>query len=144
MNRPRAQLGIAVAGARGVSPGWVGSACRAWASADRMGATGLLVVISATGLFGCAGPVQTGQAQADAETRAACQARAEQAYNQQNRSEIYSPPPTVNTPYSANYVPSVSDRGLSDLFVHDRMISDCVRNRGTGSDLTPPTPPVQK
>ncbi|MDB5403426.1 MAG: hypothetical protein QOF70_888 [Acetobacteraceae bacterium] len=103
---------------------------------------GLCVLMSAVALSGCAGSPQTGQAAADAETRDACRARAEQAYNQQNRAEIYSPPPTVNTPYSANYVPSMSDRGLSELFVHDRMISDCVRNTGTGTDRNqPPSPP---
>jgi hypothetical protein len=100
-----------------------------------------LVLLGAIGLSACAGPPQSGQARADAETRAACRARAEQTYNQQNRAEIYSPPPTVNTPYSANYVPSMSDRGLSDLFVHDRMISDCVRNTGTESDRTQPSAP---
>jgi len=107
--------------------------------------TGLAVPILAVLLSACEGPPQTAQGQADADTRAACQARAEQAYDQQNRAEIYSPPPTVNTPYSANYLPSVSDRGLSDLFVHDRMVSDCVRNTGTGSDRSqPPAPPPQK
>jgi hypothetical protein len=109
---------------------------------------GLFVLIGAVALSACSGAPQTGQAQADAETRAACQARAEQVYNQQNRGEIYSAPATVNTPYSANYVPAMSDRGLADLFVHDRMVSDCIRNTGSGSDRTlpsssaaPPGPP---
>lgn len=105
------------------------------------------LAISAGQLSACQGPPQTGQAQADAETRAACQKRAEDTYNQQNRGEIYAPQSQVNTPFSANYVPSMSDRGLSDLFVHDRMISDCIRNTGTGTDRnqplahTPPAPP---
>jgi hypothetical protein len=93
------------------------------------------LILSACG----AAPPQSSQAQADAATRKACQQRAEQAYEQQNRAEIYSPPATVNTPYSANYTPALSDRGLSDLFAHDRMISDCVRNTGTGADRTPPS-----
>jgi hypothetical protein len=91
-------------------------------------------------LPGCDRPPPTGQAQADAATRAACQERAEQADRQQNRAEIYSPPPTVNTPFSSNFTP-VTDRGLSDLFVHDRMISDCIRNTGTGAERTPPSLP---
>jgi hypothetical protein len=110
--------------------------------AFRMGrvvSVGLL--LGAVGLSACGGPSQSGQAQADADTRAACRARADRTYNQQNRGEIYSPPPSVNTPYSANYVPSMSDRGLSDLFVHDRMISDCVRNTGTESDRSQPSSP---
>ncbi len=89
-------------------------------------------------MTGCDAPPQSAQAQADAATRNACQQRAEQAYEQQNRGEIYSPPATVNTPYSANYNPSQTDRGLSDLFAHDRMVSDCVRNTGTGAERTPP------
>ena len=101
-----------------------------------------VVLASAVLLSACDAPPQTGQARADAEARSACQDRAEQAYNQQNRAQIYGPPPTVNTPYSANYVPSMSDRGLSDLFVHDRMVNDCIRNTGAGSDRTQPAPPA--
>jgi hypothetical protein len=101
-------------------------------------------LLATVALSACNAPPPGGQAQADAQTRAACQQRAEQAYEQQNRAAIYSPPPTVNTPYSANYVPDVSDRGLSDLFAHDRMVSDCVRNTGTESDRTVPAPPPSK
>jgi hypothetical protein len=90
---------------------------------------------------GCdAPPRPSGQTQADAQTRLACQQRAEQAYDQQNRADIYSPQSSVNTPFSANYTPGVSDRGLSQLFVHDRMVSDCVRNTGTGAERSPPAP----
>jgi hypothetical protein len=105
---------------------------------------GLVALLGAVTLSACDGAPQTAQAQADADTRTACAARAEAAYNVQNRAQIYSPPPTVNTPYSSNYLPGTSDdRGLSDLFVHDRMVSDCVRNTGTGTDRAPPaTPPA--
>jgi len=89
-------------------------------------------------LSACQAPPMRGQARADAQTRAACQERAEQVYEQQNRAEIYSPPSTVNTPYSANYVPDSSGRGLSDLFAHDRIVSDCVRNTGTGAERDEP------
>ena len=93
-------------------------------------------------LSGCQGSPSGGQGNADAATRAACQQRANQAYDQQNRAEIYSPPPTVNTPYTANYLPATSDRGLSDLFAHDRMINDCIRNTGTGTERSPASPPA--
>ncbi len=96
------------------------------------------VLLGALALSACDIAPPSGQAQADAATRSACQNRAEQAYEQQNRAEIYSPPATVNTPYSANYAPSQTDRGLSELFAHDRMVRDCVRNTGTGADRTPP------
>ena len=66
--------------------------------------------------------------------------RAEQAYEQQNRGQIYSQQSQVNMPYSANYVPDVPNRGLSDVFAHDRMVSNCVRNTGTGAGRAPPPP----
>jgi hypothetical protein len=103
-----------------------------------MGFVALLTVVA---LSGCDAPSPTGQAQADSATRVACEKRAEQAYEQQNRAQIYAPQSQVNTPYSANYTPDVSNRGLSDLFVHDRMVSDCVRNTGTGAERSrPPSP----
>jgi hypothetical protein len=107
---------------------------------------GLLVLASLAALSACDSPPQTGQAQADAETRSACEKRANQVYDQQNRGEIYSPQSQVNSPYSANYLPADTGRGLSDLFVHDRLVSDCIRNTGTGTDRTqpaaaPPAPP---
>jgi hypothetical protein len=86
----------------------------------------------------------TGQAQADAATRAACRQRAEAAYDQQYRGQIYSPGSQVNTPYSANYLPDRTDNGLSQLFVHNKMVSDCVRNTGTGTERSEPPPGVQR
>lgn len=100
----------------------------------------LAAALLTAALSACQAPSVTGQAAADAQTRAACRERANQVYDQQNRGEIYSPPPQVNTPYSANYTPERPDRGLSDLFAHDRFVNDCVRN-GTGAErVTPPAP----
>jgi hypothetical protein len=93
-------------------------------------------------LSACEAPPTGGQARADAATRTACEQRANQVYDQQNRGEIYSPQSQVNTPYSANYAPAGTDRGLSELFAHDRMVSDCVRNTGTGTDRSPSAPPA--
>jgi len=106
---------------------------------------GVVVMIGAGVLSACDVPPRTGQAEADAETRAACQARAEQAYTEQNRAQIFGPQSQVNTPFSANYDPDSYNRGLSDLFVHDRMVNDCIRNIGTGSDRSQPetAPPRQ-
>jgi hypothetical protein len=89
-------------------------------------------------LAGCAQPPLTGQAAADAQTRAACRQRADQAWEVQNRAQIFAPSSTVNSPYSTNYLPGDTNKGLSELFAHDRMVSDCVRNTGTGTDRTPP------
>lgn len=98
------------------------------------------LLLGAIALSGCDGAPPSGQARADAATQAACRQRAEQAYEQQNRGQIYSPQSQVNMPYSANYVPDVPNRGLSDVFAHDRMVSDCVRNTGTGAQRPPPSP----
>ena len=106
-------------------------------------AMGLVCLMAPVALSACAGPPLSGQAEADAQTAAACRQRAEQAYDQQNRAQIYSPPSAVNTPYSSNYVPaSANERGLSDLFAHDRLVSDCVRNTGTTTDRTVPDAPA--
>jgi hypothetical protein len=105
-------------------------------------AMGLVCLMSAVALSACDRPPLTGQAEADAQTRAACEQRADQAYDQQNRAQIFSPPSSVNTPFSTNYLPDNTTRGLSDLYAHDRSINDCVRNTGTGTDRTVPTSPV--
>jgi hypothetical protein len=103
----------------------------------RKGRVGILlgaIVVSA-----CDVGAPSGQERADAATQAACRQRAEQAYEQQNRGQIYSPASQVNTPYSNNYLPANTGRGLSDLFTHDRMVNDCVRN--TGTDPARASPP---
>lgn len=99
------------------------------------------ILLGVVALSGCNPGPPTGQARADAATRAACEKRAEQAYEQQNRGAIYNPSSQVNSPYSGNYTPGVTDRGLSDLFAHDRRVSDCVRNTGTDAVRSPPPPP---
>jgi len=113
--------------ASGVHPsGGVGSAGAALA---------LIVLLAA-----CAGPgPQPGgaQVQANAATAAACRQRADQVYNMRHRDTIYAPPSDINTPFSANYAPGIGDRGLSDVFERDSMVSDCVRNTGAEGDRTP-------
>jgi hypothetical protein len=96
---------------------------------------GIIALLGSGLLAGCAfGGGGRAESTTDAATRVACRQRAEQVYSQQNRAEIYSPPAAVNTPFSAGYAPGVSDRGLSDLYAHDRMVDDCIRNTGTGED----------
>ena len=71
---------------------------------------------------------------------AACRQRANQVYEQQNRGQIFSTASQVNSPFSNNYAPGDTNRGLSDVFAHDRMVNDCVRNTGTGAERAPPSP----
>ncbi len=93
-------------------------------------------LLGAVVVSGCQTRPATGQAEADAQTRAACRQRAEQIYDVQNRGAIYSAPSQVNTPQSGNYTPVVSDRGLSELFANNRLVDDCIRNTGTGAEVS--------
>jgi hypothetical protein len=108
---------------------------------------GLLVLSGCADGGSSGGTYSSGQSLANAQTRAACRQRAEEVDMQQNRAQIYSPPPAVNTPYSANYLSDQPDRGLSDLYAHDKLVADCIRNTGTGADRTlqpaPQNPPSQ-
>jgi PBP1b-binding outer membrane lipoprotein LpoB len=101
----------------------------------------LIAVLTAMTLSGCAGNApQSDQARADAATNAACRQRANEVFDRQNRGTIYSANSSANSPFSANFTPGVTSRGLSDQFAHDRMVSDCVRNSGTGADRSQPAP----
>ncbi len=101
-------------------------------------------------LAACAGPggppPGSPQAQANAQTAAACRQRADELYNIRHRDTIYAPASQVNTPFSANYQPGIPDRGLSQLYERDTMVADCERNIGAEGDRTPdasnaPPPP---
>lgn len=86
-----------------------------------------ILVAGTLALAGCAAP----QSRADQNTDAACRARAEQAYDIQNRGAIYLPAPSGNTPFSSNYEVGDTSAGLGALHAHDEMVNDCVRNTGT-------------
>src|SRR3954452_415027 len=87
-------------------------------------------------------PPPTGQARADAATRAACREHADAVYDRQHRDTIYTIS-SRDTPFSANYTPGVVDRGLPQRYGHENMIRDCIRNTGTEtnrSDTVAPEP----
>jgi hypothetical protein len=77
----------------------------------------------------------------DASTLAACDQHADQVYDQRNRADIYQPQSSVNSPFSGNYVPGITNRGLSDQYARNAMIRDCVRNTGTQTSRSVPVPP---
>lgn len=87
-------------------------------------------------------PPGSPEAQARESLVDACRQRADEAYNLTHRGDIYAPASQMNTPFSANYQPGVPDRGLSNLYERDRMVSDCVRNTGADFDRTPPGAPL--
>ena len=75
-----------------------------------------MAVLTAIILSGCAdGAPQSPQAQADAATNAACRQRANEVFDRQNRGAIYSANSSANSPFSANFTPDVTSRGLSQL-----------------------------
>ena len=85
-------------------------------------------------------PPPTGQAKADAATLAACREHADQVYNRNNRDTIY----TITNrdlPFSGNYNPGVTDRGLAQRYANENLVRDCVRNTGTETDRSPTTSP---
>ena len=96
----------------------------------------LLALLAGCALPGAPQPCSP-QAQANEQTAAACRQRADALYNIRHRDAIYAPASQVNTPFSANYQPGVPDRGLSDLYERDSMVSDCERNTGSEGDRTP-------
>ena len=69
----------------------------------------------------------------DLATQASCRARVNEMYDRRNRADIYQPNSSINTPFSANYQPGTTDRGLADQFSYDGTIRECLRNAGAGS-----------
>ena len=78
-------------------------------------------------------PPPVGQTRADAATLAACREHASEVYDRQNRDTIYSIS-NRDLPFSSNYVPGVTDRGLAQRYANQNMVRDCVRNTGTETD----------
>jgi hypothetical protein len=85
-------------------------------------------------------PPPTGQARADAATLAACREHADQVYDRNNRDTIYTIS-SRDSPFSANYTPGVTNRGLAQRYVRENMVRDCVRNTGTETNRAPVTSP---
>jgi hypothetical protein len=107
-------------------------------------------VAAMTLLSGCAGPPRAPNGQveaspADQQALAACRARADEVYDQQNRAAIYTPTTGQDTPRSGQYAWGVTSRGLSALYAHDNMIDDCLRHRddaAPGADTAVQTIPT--
>ena len=90
----------------------------------------MVVLLPMLILAQCTPPPLVGQSRADAETLAACRGHADEVYNRTRRDSIYTIS-SRDTPFSANYTPGVTDRGLAQRFDHEKLIRDCVRNTGT-------------
>ena len=58
-------------------------------------------------------------------------------YNQQNRAEIYAPPTQIDVPASGSYAPGITGRDLGQRFGYEKMVDDCIRNKGASQSLSP-------
>ena len=73
-----------------------------------------------------------------------CRQHVDQTFDKQNRPTIYAANPSVNTPFSANYDPTVANRNLSNQFAYEQSVAAC-EHGGIASDrndvLPVTTPP---
>jgi hypothetical protein len=92
------------------------------------------------------GPSGPATGQTSLATQQACRQRINEMYEVRDRGAIYTPNPSVNTPFSANYQPDVPSRGLSNQFAYDQNVAECEHNAETGANSTavPPSPPAAK
>lgn len=74
-------------------------------------------------------------------TAEACREQANTTYNVQNRDQIYRIYDR-NTPNSGIGLLDIPTRQLSDSYAQQQMISNCIRNTGTGADRELPGTPT--
>lgn len=84
------------------------------------------------------------QDRADRQAQAACRARADAVYAQQNRGTIFAGSDDKMNPFSGSYNPGVTTKGLGEQYGRDTMIAECMRNAtgatnpaSTGPAMTP-------
>ena len=80
------------------------------------------------------------QNQTNLETQQACRQQVNEMVDKQSRPEIYAANSSLNTPFSANFLPNVSSRGLSGQFGYERALADCERGAATGPDVPTAVP----
>ena len=93
----------------------------------------LAILFGLAALAGCARPQSSAETSGDARALAACRARADSVYEQQNRGAVFTATDSRDSPKSGNYVSGVTTRGLGDRFGRDQMIDDCLRVSGAAS-----------
>ena len=89
---------------------------------------------SASGSAGGSASGSAADSRTDQATQLACRTRANEMYDRRNRAEIYSANSTINSPFSANYQPGTTNQGLAERFSFEQMVSECIRNAGTGAE----------
>ena len=97
-------------------------------------------------LAGCAGGQRQPLSLTERDSISACRQQANDIYDRQNRGEIYSIDSngTPSSSYGGGVLPNA---GLSDEYAHRRLVDNCVRNTGAGSNapvaVGPPPSPVK-
>jgi hypothetical protein len=88
---------------------------------------------------GAIGPSGTAaRSRTDLETERVCRERVNEMTDKQNRPAIYAANSSLNSPFSANFLPSVPSRGLSGQFAYEQTLAECERSAGTGPDVESP------
>jgi hypothetical protein len=80
----------------------------------------------------------------ETSARSACQQRADEVFQRQNRAEVYNVDTyrtdTRDAPFATSGVKGVTSAGLSQQFSHDTMVDDCLRGSAPG----PQSPPMSR
>ena len=93
------------------------------------------------GLGGGSTMAGNANAREDLATQTACRQRVSEIYDRQNRAEIYAANSSLNSPFSANFQPGVTSRGLSDQFSYGKLEKECEQS-GTGAERNDPAIPA--
>jgi hypothetical protein len=97
-------------------------------------------------LAGCAPQVQSARSRATAAQIAACRHRADEVWQQQNRSEVYRSDSwatsTRDSPFAGAGLPGTVSSGLSGQYAREQMLDNCL-NSATGSGGTAAQEPEQ-
>ena len=89
----------------------------------------LLASLPAAALAGC-GPQPSAQ---ELATEDYCRAAANRVFDAQHR-DLLSEEDQSSSPLSSTGLPGVPNRGLSDLFIHDNRVDDCVARRTAATE----------
>jgi hypothetical protein len=108
-----------------------------------VGAVTLLLALAS-----CApAPNTGGQSHSDQAMIAACRQRADESFERANRTSLYQPSSTRDSPYSA--MPPSPTNDLADRFSYGSLYNDCIRSNGAAATpasvapaATPPPAPA--
>ena len=91
-----------------------------------------LLLAGATGLLALAGCGPRPSAQ-ELATEDYCRAAANRVFNAQHR-DLLSEEDQSSSPLSSTGLPGVPDKGLSDQFIHENRVDDCIARRTAATE----------